>query len=252
MDAMRCAKIAVASSFFAAADFCKQTRQRCGVHTCRKCAANIVNKLYVGLSKTIALPKGGLLLINDEVRDVPDWRRPRIFDPLKHSFDPLKGIDYRKAVALVDAIMAVMPGGENTLTKEDAEFILLEALLSKPRSLERLIEKSKDPTREKARRMVGRLLLSPVIKRVLCGKTNFTFNPNSVNMARINRAELGDFDALVLGLLLMGQFKGQLVVADLGFYGRDAHVQYDTRRAADRAASISSTSCQRSCAAAYC
>jgi hypothetical protein len=43
-------------------------------------------------------------------------------------------------------------------------------------------------------------------------------------MARINRAELGDFDALVLGLLLMGHFKGQLVVPDLGFYGRDAHV----------------------------
>jgi hypothetical protein len=59
---------------------------------------------------------------------------------------------------------------------------------------------------------------------VLCGKTNFTFNPNSVNMARISRAELGDFDALVLGLLLMGHFKGQLVVPDLGFYGRDAHV----------------------------
>jgi hypothetical protein len=104
-------------------------------------------------------------LIEDELRDVQGWRRPRVSDPLKHSFDPLKGIDYRKAVALVDAVMAVMPGGESTLTKEDAEYILLEALLSKARSLERLIEKSKDPAREKARGMIGRLLLSPVIKR---------------------------------------------------------------------------------------
>jgi hypothetical protein len=42
-------------------------------------------------------------------------------------------------------------------------------------------------------------------------------------MVRTNRAELGDFDALVLGLLLMAQFKGQIVVPDFGFYGRDLH-----------------------------
>jgi hypothetical protein len=181
-----------------------------------------MNTLYGGLSKKIELPKGGLLLIDHEIPDVREWHRP--FDPLKHSFDPLKDIDYRKAVALVDAIKAVMPGGENTLTKEDAEYILLEALLSKPRSLEKLIEKSKDPMREKARRMVNRLLLSPVIRKVLCGRTNFTFNPNSVNLARINRAELGHFDSLVLGLLLISQFKGQPVIPDMGFYGRDAHM----------------------------
>jgi hypothetical protein len=40
----------------------------------------------------------------------------------------------------------------------------------------------------------------------------------------VNRAELGDFDALVLGLFLMAHYKGQLVVDDLGFYGRDAHL----------------------------
>jgi hypothetical protein len=74
-----------------------------------------------------------------------------------------------------------------------------------------------------AQRMIRRLMRSPVLKRVLCNPTNFTFNRNCVNMARINRAELGDFDALVLGLLLMAQFKGQLVVPDFGFFGRDFH-----------------------------
>jgi hypothetical protein len=44
-----------------------------------------------------------------------------------------------------------------------------------------------------------------------------------VILARLNRAELGEFDALVLGLLLIGHFKGQLVIPDLGFYGREAH-----------------------------
>ena len=72
--------------------------------------------------------------------------------------------------------------------------------------------------------MIRRLMRSPVLRRVLCNPTNFTFKPNSVNMARIDRAELGDFDALVLGLLLISQFKGQVVVPDFGFYGRDAHV----------------------------
>jgi hypothetical protein len=49
-------------------------------------------------------------------------------------------------------------------------------------------------------------------------------SPVSKIMARIDRAELGDFDALVLGLLLMAHFKGQVIVQDLGFYGRDCHV----------------------------
>jgi hypothetical protein len=58
---------------------------------------------------------------------------------------------------------------------------------------------------------------------VLCNPTNFSFNPNSKILARINRAELGDFDALVLGLLLMAHFKSQIVVPDFGFYGRELH-----------------------------
>jgi hypothetical protein len=39
----------------------------------------------------------------------------------------------------------------------------------------------------------------------------------------VNRVELGDFDALVLGLLLMSHAKAQVVVPDFGFYGRDIH-----------------------------
>jgi hypothetical protein len=62
------------------------------------------------------------------------------------------------------------------------------------------------------------LLVSPVLRRVLYNPTNF-----SVIQARIDRVELGDFDALVLGLLLMSHAKGQVVVRDFGFYGRDIH-----------------------------
>lgn len=61
---------------------------------------------------------------------------------------------------------------------------------------------------------------------MLCNPTNFSFNPNSTTLARIDRAELGDFDALVIGLFLMAHFKGQIVVEDGGFYLRDCHVSY--------------------------
>jgi len=43
-------------------------------------------------------------------------------------------------------------------------------------------------------------------------------------LARLSRAELGEFDALVLGLLLIGHFKGELIIPDFGFYGRETRV----------------------------
>lgn len=183
-----------------------------------------MNKLFVGFSKQIDVPKCGCLFIDDEVPKLPSWRRAKIFDPNKHSFNPLEGMDYRKATAFVDMLLALMPGGENTLTKEEAEYILLEALLSAPQSLETLIEASKDAMREKARRMIGRLLLSPVLRDVFCKPTNFSFKKGSVVLARLSRAEFGDFDCLALGLALMAQFKGQVVIPDFGFYGREAHI----------------------------
>ncbi|MCZ7594252.1 MAG: hypothetical protein M5U16_04550 [Hyphomicrobium sp.] len=72
--------------------------------------------------------------------------------------------------------------------------------------------------------MVDDILTSPVLKRVLCNPTNFSFSQNSIILAKIDRAELGNFDALVLGMLLINQFKGQLIIPDFGFYGRDAHI----------------------------
>jgi hypothetical protein len=74
------------------------------------------------------------------------------------------------------------------------------------------------------RRMIGDILASPVLRGVFCEGRRFTFNPKSANLVRINRAKLGRFDALVLGLLLIAQFKGQLVLPKFGFYGRDAHM----------------------------
>jgi hypothetical protein len=63
------------------------------------------------------------------------------------------------------------------------------------------------------------------MRTVLCSGSDFAFTgKNTKVFARINRAELGEFDALVLGLFLMAHFKGQIIVPDFGFYGREAHV----------------------------
>src|SRR6185437_12700411 len=92
---------------------------------------------------------------------------------------------------------------------------LLEALLSgsKGARLDRLFRaKFDDPGYISAQRMVRRLMRSPVLKRVLCTPTNVPMD--GIVLARIDRARLGDFDSLVLGNFLIGQFQGQVVVPD--------------------------------------
>jgi hypothetical protein len=50
-----------------------------------------MNRLYIGLWKEVELPDG-FLFIDDEIPNIPEWKRPKIFDPLKHGFNPLKDI----------------------------------------------------------------------------------------------------------------------------------------------------------------
>jgi hypothetical protein len=173
-----------------------------------------MNALHIGFQKDILLPKGGFLFIGDDIPTVP---RARIFDPLRHSLNPLKNIDYKKARELADALYAIYPQGENTLTVRQGRRALLQTLLNSRR-----FDKTTDTTSE-VKDLIDDLVTSPVLRRVFCNPTNFSFSPTSTILARISRRELGDFDALVLGLLLINHFKGQLVIPDFGFYGRDAH-----------------------------
>jgi hypothetical protein len=172
-----------------------------------------MNKLYVGFSRNVELPTGGCLLIDDEVRDVP---RARIFYPAQHSFNPLKDIDYKTAREISEVLYAVYPQGENTLTVRNGKRELLKGLLEAKR-----LDKVRGD--EEVEGLIEDIVTSPILRRVLCRPTNFSFNPNSVIFARINRKELGEFDALVLGLFLMAHFKGQIIVPDFGFYGREKH-----------------------------
>jgi hypothetical protein len=180
-----------------------------------------MNALHVGLNTHIELPKGGFLYIGDELPDIP---RARIFDPLKHSFNPLKDITYKDARNLAGVLYTLYPQGDNTLTVRNGKRELLP-LLMKSRRFDVI-----DTDDEEARGIISDLLASPVLKSVLCGVTSrFSFGANSLHsntkiLAHINRKELGDFDALAIGLFLINHFKGQLIVPDFGFYGRDQHI----------------------------
>jgi len=181
------------------------------------------NKIYIGTTQ-IEPPKGGYLFIDDEVPDIP---RARVFDPTIHSFNPLQHLTYRKASDVIEIFNTLFPRGDGTLTKDTGLDFIAEALDDAPKTLDTLIERpDKQSTSGQvwAYGKVRRLMRSPVLKDMLCKPTNFSFKDSSPILARINRAELGDFDALATGLFLMAHYKGQIVVPDFGFYGRDAHV----------------------------
>ena len=77
----------------------------------------------------VELPDGGFLFIDDEIPHDTRLEAAKIFDPLKHGFNPLKDIDYRKAREIADVLYTVYPQGENTLTVRNGKRALLKALL---------------------------------------------------------------------------------------------------------------------------
>ena len=186
-----------------------------------------MNVLHVGFTRTVAPIKGGCLFISDEV---PKFARAKVFDPLVHSFNPLRGITYKKAREIADILYTVSPQGENTLTVRNGKRSLLKMLMDGPERLDKLPRDfgNTETGPLEALATVDDLLISPILRRVLCNPAEddnrFSFGLKTPILARINRAELGDFDALVLGLLLMAHFEGQIIVPDFGFYGRDCHV----------------------------
>lgn len=177
-----------------------------------------MNCLYVGFSKEIKLPKTGFLILTDEVLPIP---RSRVFDPLKRCLNPLKDLDYKKARQIAEIIYTVYPQGENTLTVRNGKRVLLAELLKEKWDRPRRLDKVRGD--EEVSATVRDILMSPVLRRVLCNPTNFSFRPGSKIQARLNRAELSDFDCLFLGLILMAHFKGQVIVPDGGFYLRETH-----------------------------
>jgi hypothetical protein len=98
-----------------------------------------MNQLHVGFTKTVEVPEHRLpgysvrrsgLLISDEALEIP---HARMFDPLKHSFNPLAHLGYKEARQLADVLYTVSPQSENTLTVRNGKRALLRALLKAKR-----------------------------------------------------------------------------------------------------------------------
>jgi hypothetical protein len=171
----------------------------------------------------IAQKQQPFLLIDDgPIADAFLQRFPRakLFDITKHSFNPLRGMDYAKARAFAAALYTASPEGKDTLTVRNGKRAMARLLLNNPSRLDKL--KGHGERDEEALATIEDLLLSPVLRRVLCNPTNFSFKGSVV--AKLDRAVLGDFDAFVLASLLIGQHQGHTIVPDSGFFLKDMHV----------------------------
>lgn len=151
-------------------------------------------------------------------------KRKLVWPDFSHdSFNPLEGMTYLKARSLATTLYTASPQGENTLTVRNGKRALTRILLENPKRLDKLrISAAKmDAGTSEAMDTIKDMLLSPVLGRVFCNKP--TIPKRASIIARIDRAEFGDFDAFILANLLINQFEGQVIVPDGGFYLRDHH-----------------------------
>lgn len=183
-----------------------------------------MNNLLIGTrdktEQLLAWADKSFLLIDDgPIAEAFLSRGAKLFDVERHTFNPLRGMDYKQARDFAQILYSANPEGKDTLTVRNGKRALVRLLLEKPTRLDRLEGDERDPGTVEALATVNDILLSPVLRRVLCSPTNFAFKGRVV--LRLDRAELGDFDAFVLAALVIGQSKGQVIVPDFGFYGRD-------------------------------
>lgn len=201
-----------------------------------------MNKLIVGTrdkTDTIleGLPNSFLLIDDGSIIDafqlLPKRRKEKsklskitFFDFKKHSFNPLKDIDFKKARDFISVLDAIFPEGANTLTKKNSNFILLRALLAQPKRLDTLLHpdpRNEDSAYTDALQKIQTLLMSPVLKSVLTKSPSSNFPLDGILLVRLNRAELGDFVCFALANFLIANYKGQVVIPDFGFYACPFH-----------------------------
>jgi len=172
------------------------------------------SKLFVGQFPNFPPPVEPYLWIDDHVPTVP---YARYFKPEEDTFNILRNITDKKAKELTRIIYTYLEGGTTTLTVRNGKIELPYAL----KSINKLDKLSGTEELDMIRRG---LLFSSTIRHILCSpKQSVSFNPRAKLIARLNRSELGDDDALLIGQLLISEYKGLVVIPHLEFYGKDFH-----------------------------
>jgi hypothetical protein len=154
-------------------------------------------------------------------------------DLSKHSLNPLTDINdtqegVLKARQFLEILAAdgVFPQGATTLTRKNSDDLLLHALVqNKSRTLSQLIPTPdpKDAAAVDAYQKISNILLSPVLRRVLDRPTHLS--SKGIIIARLDPAELGDFDCILLGNFLIAAYKGPIAVTDFGLYAIPSHIR---------------------------
>lgn len=179
-----------------------------------------MNRLHIG-PQNIELPKGSFLYIHDEV---PKHPKAKIFEPGHDSFNPLKNISKKEARNLARALYA-SPEGLSTLTVRNGRRALTRALAHGPRLDALTITSRIKGVKEEVEEMVEDILFTDIARDTLCSDREFGFTGRNTKVfARLNRADLGDDDALTIGLFLIAHYEGQLVIPAFDFYARPPHV----------------------------
>ena len=160
-------------------------------------------------------PSSFLLIADDTSLFEEHFPRAKVFDVHQHSFNPLRGIDDIRAREFAEALypdkdLMTYRNGKRALTRMFLEASRLDKLPA-----------IKHSGYDDAKETVDDLLLSPIARRVLCNPTNFSFK--GVVLARLNRAELGDYLCKLFSVLLIGQVKRHVIVLDGGYHLRDFH-----------------------------
>lgn len=185
------------------------------------------NHFLVGsftVERLLELAQPPFLLIDDGplAEQFLSHTKAKLFDVTKHHFNPLRGMDYKRARDFAATLYSASPEGESTLTVRNGRRALVQLLLAHPARLDKLRSESSDPGTLEALATIQDLLVSPVLQFVLCRDPGFSFTGSVV--VKLDRAVIGDFDAFVLASLIIGHHKGTVIVPDFGFYGRDFYM----------------------------
>lgn len=183
-----------------------------------------MNFLAVGLAdKHFDTDPGFLLLDDGPIANAMLDRFPEaiVFNPRRDTLNPLP-MKYRRAREFALALYG--EEGKTTLSVRDGMNALTWKLMHSPR-LDKL---KRSPFSERgeddAQAIIDGILLSPLLKKVLCSRLrSFDLPAGASIIAKLDRAQIGETDAKILGALLISQFKGQIIVPDFGFYAREFH-----------------------------